>query len=66
MYWYRDMAELQQIEDNEHCEITQKDDGKFTLEIFNVGPEDRGQYLCIAVNDEGQTHRSMKLRLTGQ
>ncbi len=59
------MAEVQQLEIDDRYEISMKND-KFTLDIFNTTPDDAGQYLCIAINETGQTHKSMKLYIKGK
>ena len=59
------MAEVQQLEDDEHYDISLVD-GRCTLEMFGPRKSDAGQYLCIGVNELGQCSQSFQLGVKGE
>lgn len=59
------MVEVTQIEDDDHYELSDNN-GRYTMDIYNVTSGHQGAYLCIAVNDNGQSHHSFKLRIKGK
>ena len=59
------MAEVTQLEDDDHFEISEGPTGTHTLTLYNTTHDHQGDYFCIAVNDNGQSHHSFKLFVKG-
>ena len=59
------MAEVTQLEDDDHFEISEEPTGTHTLTLYNTTHGHQGDYFCIAVNDNGQSHQSFKLFVKG-
>lgn len=64
VFWYKEGAEVVQLEEDEHYDLLHKD-SEYSLEIYNTSTADVGQYLCIAVNEQGQCNQSFSLKLEG-
>ncbi len=67
VFWYRSTrADLRQLDDEERCDIIRGPSGTCTLEMFTTVRSDRGQYLCIGVNELGRCTQSFRLTVTGR
>ncbi|XP_048237941.1 titin homolog isoform X5 [Haliotis rufescens] len=53
VFWYREDKEVEELEDSEDIEVT-NDGDKHTITLFNLTKEKAGQYMCIALSDQGK------------
>ncbi|XP_067687580.1 uncharacterized protein [Haliotis asinina] len=53
VFWYRENKEVEELEDSEDIEVS-SDGDKHTITLFNLTKDKAGQYMCIALSDQGK------------
>ena len=63
VHWYKNGV---CIDDHPDYHITRHRDGTCKLELAEVMPEDAGQFMCRAENDNGVVESKARLKVTGE
>ncbi|XP_052259685.1 uncharacterized protein LOC127864044 isoform X4 [Dreissena polymorpha] len=53
IFWYRVLEEVEELENSEYFEII-KDGCRQSLTMYNMTTEHAGQYMCMAINENGR------------
>ncbi|XP_013412510.1 titin [Lingula anatina] len=62
VFWYRDNKTVVQLEDEDKYECSTEAD-VHTLEVFDTTKADQGQYMCIVINEKGQSYWTFGLKV---
>ncbi|KAL8563945.1 hypothetical protein ACOMHN_059375 [Nucella lapillus] len=54
VFWYREQAEVEELEEGEDVEFQEGEGGRHNATLYHVGRQHAGQYMCIALNDQGK------------
>ncbi|KAL4217154.1 hypothetical protein ACF0H5_023608 [Mactra antiquata] len=62
VFWYKVGAELEELENSENYEII-KDGFRHYLNMYNMTLQDGGQYMCMCINEKGNSSQYFILKV---
>ena len=65
VFWYREGEEVEELEEGEDVDLHDEGD-KHVATLYNVSKALGGQYMCIALSDQGKAIKYFTVTVKGQ
>ena len=64
VFWYRENDEVEELEEGDDVEL-RMDGDEHTVKIYDINKQADGQYMCIAISDQGKAIKYFTLTVKG-